>query len=343
MLRTISLIIFTITIIFNINGQQIKERYRLMFYNVENLFDTINSPITSDDEFTPNGARAWTIFKLNKKISNIYKVIAAVGQGSPPDFIGFCEIENRSVIEMLLNNTPLRHHGYEIIHKDSRDRRGIDVALIYRKEKYWLLEEHYIATKLDEEGTYSRDILYTKGLIINHDTLHIFVNHWPSKYGGVMHTRPLRNKVATALKTVTDSILNKNPEANIVIMGDLNTTPDDEPIKEILKASTFDKIGQSKLINIITAVVPTTYRGTHKTQGQWNCLDQFIVSSTLIDSTPRLTKTSKEAVYVGNFDFITASDKAGHGGIPFRTFNGYSYIGGYSDHYPIFMDIFLFE
>jgi hypothetical protein len=337
------LTIITAVIISQAYCQDIKDRYRLMFYNVENLFDTIDDPNTADDEFTPKGSRAWTDYKLRNKISNIYKVIAAVGEGSSPDIIGFCEIENRSVIEMLIIQTPLRYQGYEIIHKDSRDRRGIDVGLIYRKDRFWPLEEHFIAAVLDDSGRVSRDILYTKGLILNGDTLHIFVNHWPSKYGGAVATRPLRDSVSLTLKRVTDSILDSNPQANIIITGDLNTDPDDEVIKDVLHAVNYSNRKNSRLVNMTTAVYPSKYKGTHKYQGVWSCIDHWILSKSLIDDSPNPTKTSAEHVHIGDFDFLTEEDRTHQGKKPFRTYVGFSYNGGYSDHYPIYIDLLLYE
>ncbi|HOG20839.1 MAG TPA: endonuclease, partial [Salinivirgaceae bacterium] len=322
--------------------QKLKDRYRLMCYNVENLFDTINNPNTADDEFTPRGSRAWNDYKLRKKISNIYKVIAAVGEGNPPDIIGFCEIENRSVIEMIITQTPLRYQGYEIIHQESQDRRGIDVGLIYRKDRFWPLEERFFAAVLDDSGRVSRDILYTKGLILNSDTLHIFVNHWPSKYGGAVATRPLRDSVALTLRRVTDSILDSNPKANIIITGDLNTDPDDEAIKHVLQAANYNDRKNSRLVNMTTAVYPSKYKGTHKYQGIWSCIDHWIVSQSLIDDSPNPTKTSAECVYIGDFDFLTEEDRTHQGKKPFRTYVGFSYNGGYSDHYPIYIDLLLY-
>ena len=302
-------LIATILIVGQTYCQDFKYRYRLMFYNVENLFDTIDDPNTADDEFTPEGSRAWTDYKLRKKLSNIYKVIAAVGEGNPPDIIGFCEIENRNVIEMLISQTPLRYQGYEIIHKDSKDSRGIDVGLIYRKDRFWPLEEHFIAAVLDDSGRVSRDILYTKGLILNGDTLHIFVNHWPSKYGGAVATRPLRDSVSLTLKRVTDSILDSNPQANIIITGDLNTDPDDEVIKDVLHAVNYSNRKNSRLVNMTTAVYPSKYKGTHKYQGVWSCIDHWILSKSLIDDSPNPTKTSAEHVHIGDFDFLTEEDR----------------------------------
>jgi hypothetical protein len=255
-----------------------------------------------------------------------------------------CEIENRAVLEMVINQTPLKHHGYEIIHKDSRDSRGIDVGLFYRKDRFWPLLERFIAVPFsDKSGRVSRDILYTKGLILNGDTLHIFVNHWPSKFGGAMATRPLRNDVARALKIITDSILDSNPQANIIITGDLNTGPEDEPVKETLGAAMFPDTANSRMVNLTTAVYPSKYKGTIKFQGVWECIDQWIVSKPLVDQTATKTKTSAELTFIGDFDFLLEEDKTHLGKMPFRTYVGFSFNGGFSDHLPTYIDLLLYE
>ncbi len=318
------------------------DRFRLMFYNVENLFDTEDDPKTSDDEFTPQGARRWNEWRLNKKLGNIYKVIAAIGEASPPDIIGFCEIENRYVLELLLQKTPLKNAGYEIIHRDSRDPRGIDVAMLYRKDRYWPLEEKFILVEFKSSpGRFSRDILYSKGLLPNKDTLHVFINHWPSKFGGAMTTRPMRNEVAQALRNTIDSILAKNPKANIILTGDFNTTPEDEPVEKVLRACMFPDTARCDLINLTTAIYPSKYPGTIKFQGLWECIDMWIISSNLINNTKGNTKTSTNNVFIGNFNFLLEPDETYGGKKLFRTYVGFSYRGGFADHLPTFMDLIL--
>ncbi len=315
-----------------------------MFYNVENLFDTVDDPVTADEEFTPTGTRSWNDFRLRNKLSNVFKVAAAVGEGNAPDIIMVCEIENRTVFEMLIDRTPLRYHDYEIIHKESKDNRGIDVGLLYRKERYWPIDERFISTSFTSNpGHISRDILYTKGLILNGDTLHIFVNHWPSKFGGAMATRSMREDVSRLLKNTTDSILKSNPQANIIITGDLNTDPDDQPIKETLGASVFPDTSNSSLVNLTTAIYPSKYKGTLKFQGVWECIDQWIVSKPLIDKTATKTKTSTDLTYIGEFDFLLEDDKTHLGKKPFRTYTGFTFNGGFSDHLPIYIDLLLYE
>ena len=345
--KTISYLLLSAFIVFFLYSQPIAgqspNRFRIMFYNVENLFDTEDDPNTNDDEYVAGGQRGWSEYRLRTKWSNIFKVMAAVGQGSLPDIVGFCEVENRYVLEQLLNQTPLKYHGYEIIHRDSRDSRGIDVAMLYRKDKYWPLEEHFIAVQFTNSDRLSRDILYSKGLLPNNDTLHIFINHWPSKFGGAMATRPLRDDVARTLKTITDSIQQSNPQALIVITGDFNTNPDDEPIVRTLGAALFNDTANAKLVNLTTAIYPSKYLGTLKFQGIWDCIDQFIITKPFINSSKGKTKTSEEHIHIGYYDFLLENDETYLGKKPFRTYIGFKYNGGYSDHLPIYLDLILYD
>ena len=328
---------------FQIVSGQYENRFRVMFYNVENLFDTEIDSTINKENYVAGGQLRWSEFRLKKKLSNIFKVIAAVGEGSLPEIIGFCEVENRNVLEMLINQTPLRNHEYEIIHKDSRDRRGIDVAMIYRKDRYWHLEEQFIVVKFSKSDHFTRDILYSKGLLPNRDTIHIFINHWPSKFGGAMASQPLRIDAARTLRNITDSIQNIDPQALILITGDFNANPNEEPIVETLGAAFYNNSDKSKLINLTTAIYPSKYPGTLKYQGNWDCIDQFIVSKSLLNATKGKSKTSKDLIHIGYFDFLLEDDEKYLGKKPFRTYVGFRYIGGYSDHLPIYLDIMMME
>jgi len=312
-----------------------------MFYNVENLFDTEKDSTINKDNYVAGGVLYWSEYRLQTKLSNIFKVMAAVGQGSLPEIVGFCEVENRNVLEMLLNKTPLKYHSYEIIHRDSRDSRGIDVAMLYRKDRYWPLEEQFLAVKFTSSNHHTRDILYSKGLLPNKDTLHIFINHWPSKFGGAMATRPLRDDAARTLRQVTDSIQKIDPQAYIVITGDFNTNPDDEPIVKTLGAAFFNDATNAQFVNLTTAIYPSKYPGTLKFQGNWDCIDQFIVSKSLLENLKGNIITSKDLVHIGHFDFLLEDDETYLGKKPKRTYIGYKYNNGYSDHLPIYLDLLM--
>lgn len=318
-----------------------KNSYRVMFYNVENLYDTENDPEKNDEEFLPEGDRYWSNSRYKQKLSNVYKVIVAVGEWDLPLLVGFSEIENRKVLEGLLNNTPLYKSDYKIIHYESPDLRGIDVALLYRSELFSPIIHKQIRVVWPENigtGT-TRDILYASGVTKEGDTLHVFVNHWPSRWGGQMETEEKRMFVAKLLKTQTDSIFKLNPYANIIIMGDLNDYPTDRSLLESLKTNTsFEKIKSNKLYNLSYYLQEVKMLGTHKYNGQWGILDQIIVSGALLDSTRNIYTTPEDA-HVFNKEFLLEPDEKYTGQKVNRTYVGYKYHGGYSDHLPTYLDI----
>ncbi|MBT6836711.1 MAG: hypothetical protein HOA61_11765, partial [Bacteroidetes bacterium] len=232
-----------------LNNSDNQEKYgnseqslHIMFYNVENLFDTLDDPRTNDNDFLPNGSYNWHSYRYYDKLNKIAKVVLATGGWDDIDLIGLCEIENRKVLDDLVFHTPLKSNKYEIIHKESPDRRGIDVALLYSRDKFKPI--YYAFTKIIfpfDSSIRTRDILYAKGVVLNRDTLHLFVNHWPSRRGGKEVSEKRRVYVASVLREKVDSILKHNASSNIVIMGDFNDEPMDRSIQEILNAG-FDSI-----------------------------------------------------------------------------------------------------
>lgn len=313
---------------------------RLMFYNVENLFDVVNDSLTADDEYTPEGMRHWTYSKLQKKVNNISKSIIRVGGWEPPEVIGLCEVENRYVLMELVNNSPLKNIGYRIIHRDSPDPRGIDVALLYRHQKFKPVETRYIAIRYPfEKQSRTRDILYVKGLALNKDTLHLFVNHWPSRFGGYMATIPKRKYVAEVLRQQVDSLLGINPDTKIIIMGDLNDEPTDPSVAEVLKARQDSvNLQPSDLYNMMTGAGCNWNRGTIKDKEIWITIDQFIVSAALLHKGEGL-RTRPHWIHILDAPFLLQEDEAWFGSKPFRTYYGAKYIGGFSDHLPVYLDL----
>ncbi|HOK38080.1 MAG: endonuclease/exonuclease/phosphatase family protein [Bacteroidales bacterium] len=317
------------------------DRYRIMFYNVENLFDPENDPNKNDDEFTPEGARFWTEYRKNEKLKNIYKVITAVGEWDLPMIVGLSEIENRRVLEQLISYTPLHKADYNIIHYESPDFRGIDVALLYRKSLFTPINHNIIRVIWPAHlgtGT-TRDVLYVWGRTINGDTLHFYVNHWPSRYAGQMETEEKRIYVAGLVKKHTDSVLSVHPNAKIIIIGDLNDHPTDKSVAEGLKAQLqFDKIVPDKLYNLTYYVEKYKGKGSHKHDGMWGILDQIVVSGTLLDTTQSIY-TRTEYADVFDADFLLEPDEKFTGKKVFRTYIGFKYHGGFSDHLPVFLDL----
>ncbi len=316
----------------------------IAFYNLENLFDTIDDPRTFDEDFLPTGRNAWTSGKYNKKIRNLAFVIAQIGKkqtGAPPVILGVAEVENRKVLEDLVHAKELKPYHYGIIHFDSPDRRGIDVALIYMKNIFYPINAHTVPVKLYKDGKriYTRDILVVSGMMDN-EKIYIIVNHWPSRRGGEARSRPLRIKAAQVDMKIIDSIQKINPRAKIVMMGDLNDDPVSPSVKEVLRA-------KAKKSNVLPGglygVMEHFYRagiGTLAYRDSWNLFDQIFVSYPLIEGTTGRKKDYttfklwKEGIF--NKRFLTNKSGA-FKGYPFRTFAGGQYLGGYSDHFPVYI------
>ncbi|MGM0498239.1 MAG: endonuclease, partial [Bacteroidota bacterium] len=306
---------------------------RFMFYNVENLFDTIENPDANDEEFLPGGTRNWNGFRYYQKKNRIYKTIMAAGGWRPPELIGLCEIENETVLEDILWNTPFSKFEYKYIHKNSPDHRGIDVALLYDPERFFPVSEKYIRLKLPDEYSSTREILYAKGHTKQNDTIHVFVNHWPSKYGGAAKSQPKRNIAAKTLKAVTDSILKSEKQAKLIITGDFNDGPTAESIQGYLKVKApADSVINQNLYNLSEHWLNEVY-GTYKYQGQWSVIDQLIVSGSLLKNSKEL-KTTEEDAHIFAPSFLLEKDEKYIGKKPYRTYVGFKYNGGFSDHLP---------
>lgn len=307
---------------------------RLMFYNVENLFDVINDTTKNDDDFLPGGVLRWNQTRYNRKINSIFKTIIAAGEWSPPAIISLCEVENRKVLEDLVSGTNLVKFNYGIIHEESPDPRGIDVSILYRRDfidvitfKYW------IPTNTDKKAFTSRSILYLK-CRCEDDTLHIIVNHWPSKRGGVLASDDIRVKVALMVKEKTDSILKAGSgKAKLVIGGDFNCTPDDQIISNMIKLSGSN----GYLVNLTDKLALKGY-GTYRYQGTWEMIDQIFVSDWLINTRNGLY-TNSEMINIFKPDFLLRKDPKYPGVTPFATYSGYKYIGGFSDHLPLIVNL----
>lgn len=313
---------------------------RIMFYNVENLFDTKDDSLKIDEEFLPDSERHWDNHKFYTKLNHIYKVIIGVGEWEPPAIVGLCEIENRYVLNKLVYDTPLKTFNYKIVHYDSPDERGIDVAMIYRPDIFSV--DTSVAINISfpfDPDSKTRDILYVRGRLNMRDTLHVFVNHWPSRYGGYIETQPSRNYVAGILKSFTDSLLLTNSTARVIIMGDLNDDPTDESVMNYLKAKS-DPLSKepTNLYNLMTIKHWGDPPGTLKYKESWNIFDQIIVSGNLIWNNSAITIGTKGA-QVFTPDFLFEDDDKYLGRKPFRTYIGFKYNDGYSDHLPVFIDL----
>lgn len=308
---------------------------RIMFYNVENLFDIHDDTLTDDNEFLPTGLRRWNYTRYNRKINSIYKTIIAAGEWEPPAIAGFCEVENRKVVDDLINGTALSNYRYGIVHIDSPDERGIDVCLIFRKDIVQIISyTSWIPRSFNKSGFLSRSVLYTKCAILG-DTLHLMINHWPSRRGGVLAGESLRKEIALMIRNGVDSLYDTSSgQARIIIMGDFNCTPDDPVIHILLQPGKADS---PSLVNLADRDDQHN-SGTYRYQGKWEMLDQIIVSESLIKC-PEGLFTDLKGFRIFKPVFLLKNDLKYPGETTFSTYSGYRYQGGFSDHLPVLLDL----
>lgn len=296
------------------------------FYNLENLFDTIDDPKIIDEEFLPQGTNNWTDDRYATKLTNMARVIA----GFSPDILGVSEIENRTVLEDLVQQPALAAKRYQIIHLDMDDARGVDVAMLYRVSVFKPFSIKKLPIRNPAEPTFrTRDILWVKGLFLG-DTLHVAVNHWPSRRGGKEDARLI---AAGVLRGAVDSVLAINPTANIVMLGDFNDDPNNRSIKKVLLASDDD----GKKETLINAAEPTFKKGYGSLafNGAWNLFDQVIISRALTDQSGVDYSPETFTVFAQRWMIV---ENGKYRGMPQRTFSGGVFNPeGYSDHFPVFI------
>ncbi len=311
-----------------------------MFYNVENLFDTFDNPDKDDDEFLPHGAMRWTNWKYWEKLKNITRVITAVGQMQSPSLVGLCEVENDSVIYALTKRSPLRAQGYEYLVTNSPDERGINVALLYQPHHFQLLEKNEYQVEFSStRARPTRNILHASGRVLNNDTLDVFVLHPPSRYGGQLESEPQRIDVARLLRKCVDSLFVVRGNANILIMGDFNDYPNNRSMQHVLQAnSVLSPHDNMALYNLFLHRMKEKDFGSYFFQGRWGILDQIVVSGNLLSSSNSISVQNNEA-HIFKADFLMEEDKTTGVMKPYRTYLGPRYLGGFSDHLPIYIDL----
>ncbi|MDR0824295.1 MAG: hypothetical protein LBN74_04330 [Prevotella sp.] len=319
-----------------------QENFRIMFYNTENMYDARDNPNTNDDDFTPDGQLHWTKYRYWRKLDNISKVISSVGEGSPPALVGLCEVENDSVLFDLTRRATLQRHKYEYIITESKDARGSNVALLYQRDQIKILTKKAYTPLLGDSIRRTRDILHVTGRVVNGEILDIFVCHFPSRSEGIKKTRPYRIKCAELLKQKTDSLFRIRKKANIIIMGDFNDYPNDISMAEILKGRSVEsEIRPRSLYNLVYRKIKEKDAGSYKYRGKWGFLDQIIVSGNLLEASRKVMVKDKSA-RVFSSGFMLEDDNKKYGGQkPFRTYSGFKYLGGYSDHLPIYIDLLI--
>ncbi|GHT48923.1 endonuclease [Bacteroidia bacterium] len=309
--------------------------FRVMFYNVENLFDILDEPDKQDEEFTPDGIRHWSNKRYYNKLNNLSKVITSVGGWNTPALIGMCEVENDKVMRDLTLHSPIRNLQYQYVVTQSPDARGIDVALLYQRDQFKLLYQNDIRIHFPKnKHKKTRDVLHVTGKVITGDTLDVFVCHFPSRRGGQAESEPDRMHVASIIRTKVDSLQTIRTKAHILIMGDFNDEPSDKSISKVLV--------NNDLHNLFLPLEQKSPIGSYKFGDQWNFLDQIIVSKNLLQKNHPFHVLTETAT-IFQADFLLVNDRTHGGKRPKKTFNGRKYEGGYSDHLPVFVDFKTFD
>lgn len=301
-------------------------------WNVENLFDTIDDPYINDSEFLPESEKEWTEDKFQKKLSNLAKVINYMNDGCGPDILGFSEVENINVLKWLIYK--FKDRDYIIVHRDSPDQRGIDNAIIYDRKLFGIVEVDTIRVDIPT-GTPTRYILHT---ILKHlktdQSIHLFVNHWPSRSGGEVKSEPNRISAAETLKRTIDKIRSEEPDAKMILIGDFNDDPNNISVEQVLGARNFecnDQISGNEILNLSYKKF-SEGEGSYLYGAKWNMIDQIMISSSLLKAVEIQYDCGSYEVIKPEFMIIQEGDRKG---APLRTYAGSRYLGGYSDHFPV--------
>lgn len=315
-----------------------KKKHIIGFYNVENLFDIVDDPDTIDEAFTPNSPKKWTKERYHNKLHKLAKAIIALGNintEQPPVLLGLAEIENRQVLDDLLQKTALQDFQYEAVHFDSPDERGIDVALLYRKPFFMVIhqEAHNVYLE-DEKGIQdtTRDILHVSGLLEG-ESLDLIVTHWPSKRNHDINA-PKRLKVATKVRSIVNNYFDQNPGGNIIVMGDFNDNPDGKSLQRLKIEENPSKLESKELYNPMIAL-DKQGKGSLAHKSKWSLFDQILVSKALVKGKRRI-QFKKAAIFDAH---MLQEWEGNYKGEPFRTYVGKKYLGGYSDHFPVYIII----
>ena len=288
----------------------------LVELNCENLFDCHHDSLKQDTEWLPASVRKWTPDRYWRKVNNIGQEIISCSPDGLPDLVALVEVENDSVVFDLTHRSLLRNAGYEFLMTQSSDLRGIDVALLYQPFSFRPVCYDYLDVQPLEDMRPTRDILYVQGETMNADTLHLFVVHAPSRYGGERQTRPNRRVV---MERLTDAIRLLPSDAKIIVVGDFNDYAD-SPSLLFLEHQALHNVTRH-------AVGTHGAKGTYRYEGQWQSIDHVLVSPALCDSVAH--------AFVNDAPFLLEEDNKYGGVKPFRTYNGYRYQHGFSDHLPL--------
>ena len=302
------------------------------FYNLENLFDTINQA-NNDEEYLPDGANKWGTMKYNAKLHNMAHVISLLGMETCPQgiaFLGVSEIENRAVLEDLVNQPELKKRSLQIVHYDSPDRRGVDVGLLYNPGLFTVTNSKSYRLRTEDSTFLTRDQLMVSGYLQG-EKVHVIVNHWPSRSGGEERSRPKRNAAAALTRSIVDSLFNVDSKAKIIVMGDLNDDPFNESCADILQAKkNAEDVKEKELYNVFWKTLEKGM-GSLSYNDKWNLFDQIIISNELVNGDKNKLKFWKSEIFYRDF---LIQQEGRYKGTPLRTHGSGVWLNGYSDHLP---------
>ena len=314
----------------------------ISFYNLENFYDTVDNKMVNDDEFLPNGPRNYNTAIYLDKINKLATVISQIGTEINPDgpaLLGVAEVENDTVLNDLVHNKLIEKRGYKIVHYDSKDVRGVDVGLLYNPKYFTVEASDKLFVQLpggSKDSYFTRDVLWVKGKL-DGETIHVYVNHWPSRVGGETRSAPARAAAAMVCKNHMDSIAKADGIQKVIIMGDLNDDPISPSVAKVLNAKEKPAdVAKGGLYN--PWIEPYKKgNGTLAYQDAWGLFDQIIISSPWLDKNQTGTFFYQQHIF---FKEYLVENKGRYKGYPMRTWDGNSYRGGYSDHFPTYI-IFL--
>lgn len=309
-----------------------RNEHIIAFYNLENLFDTLDDPHTLDDDYTPKGFKKWKEDRYRSKLKKLAKAISRIGEDEglqPPVLVGIAEVENERVIEKLLDTKYLRDTNFDYVHFDSPDERGIDTGLLFQTDHFKVLHSETLPLLINNgngDRDFTRDILYVNGEL-NGEEVHVFVNHWPSRRAGAKETNYKRIEAAHTILRKINSLHETSEELHVLIMGDFNDGPNSESIQVLMDSGLF--------INPFKKLL-SPHSGSANYKGEWSLFDQIILSHSFLNYEPKTHRFEKANIFAPKF---LREWKGKYKGNPFRTFVGKKYIGGYSDHFPVYVSL----
>lgn len=315
-----------------------KNSTTVVFYNVENLFDITDDPVVADEEFTPLSDKKWNSERYGKKINDLAKVLSDINKKELPGIIGLAEVENARVLNDLINSQFLKKGEYSVVHYDSKDERGIDVAFLYRKSEFTVAESRPIPVVFGfDDADVTRDILFVKGTTNDGKPCYVFVNHWPSRTSGEQESEIKRITAAVTLRKEIDGILNYEPDARIILLGDFNDEPTNKSLIQILNATNKRKnLNNRDLYNLMYDLHNIGDTGTLTYQNSWQIFDQIIVSPSLLNKGKDYFVNYDAGMIYKDESILFTNPETGFVS-PNRTYGGNTYYGGVSDHLPVYI------